>query len=234
MIGPRMATLLCALVTDFPLSPHKTETTGYEAGTGVAQRFRQVIDRTFNSISVDGHTSTSDQVILFAPRATEATDPRAEDEFFEQLEAICEELAKLIPADGEGATHLIAIEVRGAYAESQLRSVAKAIVDSPLVKTAVFGADPNWGRIVSAAGYSGLGFEPAETSLWVNGHLLFQHGTPVKFDAAQVSASMREQFETEITLEVSQPPADANWNSVRYWGCDLTYDYVRINAEYHT
>lgn len=221
MIGPKMATMLCLLVTDFPLdstNPNRTQ-------------FQQVIDRTFNCIGVDGHTSTSDQVLLFAaqPDPDSLAEPAP---FFRELDSTCEELAKLIPSDGEGATHLITIEVEGSQTVEELKVVAKTIADSPLVKTAVFGADPNWGRIVSAAGYSGVTFDPAETSLWVNEHLLFEAGTPVEFDAKLVSDSIKDSFDTSIQLRLCESSNDLN--VAHFWTSDLTYDYVKINAEYHT
>ncbi len=142
---------------------------------------------------------------------------------------MCIDLAKMIPRDGEGATHLISIQVSGPQPESELALVAKTIADSPLVKTAVFGGDPNWGRIVSAAGYSGIAFEPNETSLRVNGFLLFENGTPVEFDEKEVSTSIKDNADTEIELQIGAPQ-----NSAQFWTSDLTYEYVKINAEYHT
>ena len=142
---------------------------------------------------------------------------------------MCIDLAKKIPSDGEGATHLISIQVSGPQRESELALVAKTIADSPLVKTAVFGGDPNWGRIVSAAGYSGIAFEPNETSLRVNGFLLFEKGTPVDFDEKEVSTSIKDNTDTEIELQIGVPK-----NSAQFWTSDLTYEYVKINAEYHT
>lgn len=237
MIGPRMATMLCVIVTDFPLAAGGAKGTSGSWQDG-HQRFMGIINRTFNSISVDGHTSTSDQVLLFAPELDTNSDSadilNSQPVFWDALEGVCTDLAKMIPSDGEGATHLINIEVTGAYTEESLRSVAKTIADSPLVKTAVFGGDPNWGRIVSAAGYNGLKFDPSQTSLRVNDYLLFQNGSPVKFDEAEVSRSMKEEFETRIVLDLGgSSDADTRF-SATYWTSDLTYDYVKINAEYHT
>lgn len=220
MIGPNMATMLCVLMTDFPVGP------------AAQARFINAVEKSFNSISVDGHTSTSDQVILLAPQADSQSESQT-IQFFEVLDQVCQDLAKLIPSDGEGAQHLITIDVKGDQSEAELKKVAKTIADSPLVKTAVFGADPNWGRIVSAAGYSGVPFNPEQTSLWVNGELLFQNGTPVKFDAGKVSQSIRDHFDCSIVLEIGSSD-HGEQNSYRYWTSDLTYDYIKINAEYHT
>lgn len=222
MIGPKMATMLCVLMTDFPLAVSDENNAAY----------KYAMDQSFNCISVDGHTSTSDQAILLAKQVAESDKtsvPESNHEFFNQLTAVCIDLAKMIPRDGEGATHLISVQVSGPQSESELTVVAKTIADSPLVKTAIFGADPNWGRIVSAAGYSGVEFDPNETSLQINGFLLFEKGTPVEFDEKEVSTSIRENADTEIELRIGSPQ-----NSAQFWTSDLTYDYVKINAEYHT
>lgn len=223
MIGPRMATMLCVLLTDFPLENCQSN----------AREFHGIIERTFNSISVDGHTSTSDQAILLSA-GSESFPPR--DKFFARLHEVCQELAKMIPSDGEGATHLISIEVSGELPEKDLKTIAKSVADSPLVKTAIFGADPNWGRIVSAAGYSGVRFDPLEITLKINGFLLFENGSPVTFDPQTVSQSIRDQFETSVCIHIGNGAAGGNdsVNTVRYWTSDLTYEYVKINAEYHT
>ena len=222
MIGPKMATMLCVLLTDFPLAVSDEHDTA----------FKYAINQSFNCISVDGHTSTSDQVVLLANSTGGLSGkslPESSHEFFNHLTAVCIDLAKMIPRDGEGATHLISIQVSGPQPESELALVAKTIADSPLVKTAVFGGDPNWGRIVSAAGYSGIAFEPNETSLRVNGFLLFENGTPVEFDEKEVSTSIKDNADTEIELQIGTPQ-----NSAQFWTSDLTYEYVKINAEYHT
>jgi glutamate N-acetyltransferase/amino-acid N-acetyltransferase len=142
---------------------------------------------------------------------------------------ICQELARSIPADGEGATHLIVLEVHGCASESAARKIAKTVAESSLVKTAIAGADPNWGRVVSAAGYAEVPFDPAKVQLHVNGHLLYQQGTPVAFDGAAVSASIRGQRETRIVLHFGEGTA-----STTFWTTDLTAEYVRLNADYHT
>lgn len=220
MIGPKMATMLSVFMTDFPLI----------RSTENLQWFKRIIDQSFNRISVDGHTSTSDQVVLLSRKVEEVVlGDKAVATFFENLWSASEELAKMIPKDGEGATHLISITVSGPQSEEELATIAKTIADSPLVKTAVFGADPNWGRIVSAAGYSGVEFSPETTTLKLNGFLLYSLGTPATFDAEKVSLSISENEQTEIQLQIGAPI-----HSATFWTSDLTYEYVKINAEYHT
>ena len=138
-------------------------------------------------------------------------------------------LRSRFPADGEGASHLITIEVHGGNTRDEAVTIAKTIADSPLVKTAVAGNDPNWGRIVSAAGYAGVSFDPTKVSLLINGTLLYENGAPVEFDASAVSAAMKANRDTSIVLLL-----DGGTASARFWTTDLTVEYVRLNAEYHT
>jgi glutamate N-acetyltransferase/amino-acid N-acetyltransferase len=145
------------------------------------------------------------------------------------LTEVCVELARSIPADGEGCTHLVTIRVEGCQTRDAARQIAKTIAESPLVKTAIAGADPNWGRIVSAAGYSGVPFDPAGVTLHVNGVLLYQNAAPVSFDDAAVSQSIHDQHETSIVLKFSEGS-----ESIRFWTTDLTAEYVRLNADYRT
>lgn len=220
MIGPRMATLLGVLLTDAPLSVASAQDV-----------LQQVADASFNCISVEGHTSTNDTLLLLASgRARGAPLAGADLAAFQAaLLGLCEELAPLIPADGEGATHLITLHVSGCATPAAARQIAQTVANSALVKTAVAGADPNWGRIVSAAGYAQVPFDPLGVTLHVNGHLLYAHGEPVDFDAAAVSASMRAEPETRIELAFTEGSA-----RVRFWTSDLTAEYIRINADYHT
>ncbi len=220
MIGPNMATMLGVILTDAVLEPQAAQ-----LALGSA------VDVSFNCISVDGHTSTNDSVLLLASGAT-GDEPLAGNDlaaFNEALEEVCVELAQLIPADGEGATHLITIEVAGCRHPVDAHTIAKTVANSPLVKTAVAGADPNWGRIVSAAGYSGVPFDPAGVSLRVNGFLLYEAGAPVAFDEAVVSESIRDNRDTLLRLDLSDGDAAG-----RFWTSDLTAEYVRLNADYHT
>jgi glutamate N-acetyltransferase/amino-acid N-acetyltransferase len=220
MIGPKMATMLSVLMTDAVLTPADAQ-----------QALSTVVDNSFNCISVEGHTSTNDTVLLLAGGAA-GGQPLADKDlhlFRATLEELCIELARMIPNDGEGASHLINIEVRGCATRDDAQRIAKTVANSALVKTAVAGADPNWGRIVSAAGYSGVLFNPAGVDLRINGTLLYKRGSPVHFDAAEVSQSIRGQRETFIALQLDEGDA-----GVRFWTSDLTVEYIKINADYHT
>ncbi len=220
MIGPNMATMLGLILTDAAMG---TQAAGDALG--------EAVDQSFNCISVEGHTSTSDSVLLLANGQAGGEEPLGEDlvRFRRALTELCVELARAIPADGEGATHLISIEVSGCNNRRSARQIAKTVANSPLVKTAVAGANPNWGRVISAAGYAGVDFDPAGVSLSINGFLLYQGGTPVDFEARAVSDSLRSQRDTLIQLRLSEGQADA-----RFWTTDLTAEYVRLNADYHT
>lgn len=220
MIGPKLATMLGIVVTDAALTPED------------AQRLlAEATEVSFNCVSVDGHMSTNDTVLLIANGAADA-EPLTGD----NLEACgaalieaCQTLAHEIADDGEGATHIIRIDVSGADSRDDARRVARTVADSPLVKTAVSGADPNWGRIVSATGYAGVGFDPGRLVLRVNGVELFRNAAPVEFDATAVSALIRDNRETTIEIELGSGPG-----AIRFFTSDLTAEYVRLNADYHT
>jgi glutamate N-acetyltransferase/amino-acid N-acetyltransferase len=220
MIGPRMATMLAFLLTDAAVAADDLRAA---LGPAVAD--------SFNCISVEGHESTNDTVLLLANGAAGGPTLKGPDlvAFAEAVRTACVELAKMIPGDGEGATHRITLDVEGARSRDEALAIARAVADSPLVKTAIHGADPNWGRIVSAAGYSGVAFEEANLSLWLNGVLLYKEGVPQPFDAAAVSADLKRNRETAIRLKLKHGPA-----SVRFWTSDLTAEYVRLNADYTT
>lgn len=220
MIGPKLATMLGVVITDAALEPED------------AQRLlAAAAEETFNCVSVDGHMSTNDTVLFLANGAAGGGPLQGAglEACGRTLHAVCESLAREMADDGEGATHVMRIEVTGAAGRDAARQIARTIADSPLVKTAVHGADPNWGRIVSAAGYSGVAFDPARLVLRLNGTLLFQAGAPVPFDAATVSASIQGNRETLIELAVGDGPG-----RIRFHSSDLTADYVRLNADYHT
>jgi glutamate N-acetyltransferase/amino-acid N-acetyltransferase len=220
MIGPRLATMLGVVLTDAALEPDD------------AQRLlREAAEVSFNCVSVDGHMSTNDTVLLLANGAAGGGTLHGEGlaAFGRALTEVCETLAREMADDGEGATHVLRIEVSGCRTRDEARQVARTIGDSPLVKTAVHGADPNWGRIVSAAGYSGVSFDPACLRLRINGTLLFERGAPVPFDADAVSASIKAARETLIEVDLAAGSA-----AIRFYSSDLTADYVHLNADYHT
>ncbi len=220
MIGPNMATMLACVLTDA------------ELGIEDAQRMLTVsANESFNCISVEGHTSTNDTLLLMANGKANGTVLSGGDlqTFADELTAALIELAKMIPADGEGATHLMEITVLGAAGDADARKVADSIGGSNLVKTCVAGADPNWGRIVSAAGYAGVDFDLKDLQLELNGFLLFQNEMPIKFDDAEVSSSMQNTFVTSIDLVLGQGAGRAT-----IWSSDLTCEYVKFNSDYHT
>ena len=220
MIGPRLATMLGIVLTDAAVEPDD------------AQRLlRDAAEVSFNCVSVDGHMSTNDTVLLLANGAAGGATLRGAglEAFGAALTDVCTTLARDMADDGEGATHVLRIEVSGCRTRDEARQVARTIGDSPLVKTAVHGADPNWGRIVSAAGYSGVSFDPGRLRLRLNGTLLFDQGSPVPFDGDAVSASIKAARETLIEVDLASGPA-----SIRFYSSDLTAEYVHLNADYHT
>jgi glutamate N-acetyltransferase/amino-acid N-acetyltransferase len=220
MIGPRMATMLGFLLTDARV-----------ATTDLQAILREAVEDSFNCISVEGHTSTNDTVLLLAGGdaggRTLSAAPLAA--FARMVHTACQELARMIPDDGEGATHRIQVVVSGAADREEARAIARAVADSPLVKTAIHGADPNWGRIVSAAGYAGVPFEENELSLTLNGVPLYRDGTPLPFDAGAVSSGLRSRRDVEIELSLRRGEG-----RVTFWTSDLTAEYVRLNADYTT
>ncbi len=220
MMGPNMATMLALVMTDAALAP-----TAAQAALAAAA------NESFNCMSVDGHMSTNDTVLLLANGAAGGA-PLAGDDlaaFQAALDEVCVDLAKAIAGDGEGATHLVTIEVGGCATRQTALEIAKTVANSPLVKTALHGADPNWGRIVSAAGYAGVPFDPNGVTLRLNGFLLYQKGAPVEFDGRAVSSSIRDNRDTLVQLDFSEGVAQR-----RFWTADLTAEYVRLNADYHT
>jgi glutamate N-acetyltransferase / amino-acid N-acetyltransferase len=220
MIGPKMATMLCVVTTDAALTPE------------AAQKALSVaVDDSFNCISVEGHMSTNDTVLLLASGAARKEPLNGKDlvVFQAALNELCVELARQIPDDGEGASHLITVEVRGCKTREDARQIARTIADSALVKTAIAGGDPNWGRIVSAAGYAGVAFNPAGIDLAINGFSLYERGAPVAFDAKSVSASIKANRETKVVLTLREG-SEAIW----FWTSDLNVEYVRFNADYTT
>lgn len=220
MIGPNMATMLGMLLTDAPL-----------ASSDAQHVLKEVADVSFNCISVEGHTSTNDTLLLLASGAAGGEQLSGEGlrTFAQALTEIAIELAKQIPDDGEGATHVIAIRVQGTKTRTDARQIASTIADSALVKTAIAGGDPNWGRIVSAAGYAGVTFDPAKVDLSINGHSIYRQGSPLAFDAHTVSQSIKSRRETDVVLTLGEGS-----EGLTFWTSDLTVDYVKFNADYST
>ena len=218
MIHPDLATMLAVVTSDYPLAPG-------EAGTFL----RPAVEESFNAISVDGECSTNDTVVLLANGASEVTRTDATDAAFaEALSAVCGKLAAEIVADGEGATFLAAIDVRGAVDRAQAKAIARRIATSPLVKTALFGRDANWGRILVAAGsapYNG-GYAQVDVdrlTLVFNGVTIIDQGAPRGVEP--------DLDGTECTIELELGLGDG---SAAYLTSDLSYDYVRINADYRS
>lgn len=220
MIGPRMGTMLAAVLTDAPLAPPVAQ-----------QALLAAAEDTFNCITIDGHMSTNDTVLLLANGAAGGAPLEGSDlaAFQATLADLCGELARSIPADGEGATHLVTLDVTGCKTREDARRIAKAVCESALVKTAIAGGDPNWGRIVSAAGYAGVPFDPRGVNLWVNDVQLYRDGAPAPFDKGAASKSIRENRDTKIVLTFQEGDA-----TIRFWTTDLTAEYVRLNADYTT
>ena len=220
MIGPRMATMLAFLLTDAPVWPNDLQPILSEA-----------VENSFNCVSVEGHTSTNDTVLILS--STAATEPvLCGDDltaFAAMVNSACESLARMMAADGEGSTHFITIDVEGCETREEARTIARAVADSPLVKTAIHGADPNWGRIVSAAGYAGVPFAEVELSLWINGVAVYQAGVPTNFHAPALAATLRANRDVELRLLLGRGDG-----KIRFWTCDLTAEYVRLNADYTT
>ena len=220
MIGPNMATMLAVIMTDAELTPADAEF-----------MLRHAVDRSFHCISVEGHTSTSDSVILMANGAAQ-TGPLAESDkpcLQIMLDEVAEELAQAIVRDAEGADHLITIDVRGLRSRDEAFRIAKTIADDALVKTAITGADPNWGRIVSCLGRTGVELKEENITLRINGTVIYKAGAPVSYDEAAVSSEMRTNRNVSIALDF--PFGDA---AVQFWTSDLTAEYVRLNSEYTT
>jgi glutamate N-acetyltransferase/amino-acid N-acetyltransferase len=179
---------------------------------------------------VDDHTSTNDTAVLLASGMSGAKvdSPASLKKFAAALNEVCQSLAYQIAADGEGATKVVTITVRQAKDDAAAKAIARAIANSPLVKCAMNGNDPNWGRIVSAAGLAGVAFDPQKATLTLQGTPVFRAGQPLAFDAEKVSAALKAE-EVKVDLACKLGKAEAT-----VWTCDLSKDYVTINADYHT
>jgi glutamate N-acetyltransferase / amino-acid N-acetyltransferase len=221
MIHPNMATTLAFVATDANISHLLLQRT-----------LRDVTSRTFNAVSVDGDTSTNDTLLVLANGAAGApviaNGSKAHRQFTAALESVCGSLAQQIVADGEGAQRVIEIEVRGAKTEAAAKKIAETIATSPLVKTAFAGGDPNWGRIFAAAGRAGVKFDPALVEITMAGVKVLKRGQPLDFNERAASNKLLSE-KVPITVHLHAGPASA-----KYWTCDFTAEYVRINASYRT
>jgi glutamate N-acetyltransferase/amino-acid N-acetyltransferase len=225
MIHPNMATMLAFITTDINISKELLD-----------RAFKESVDESYNMISVDGDTSTNDSVILLANGLAENVKIKEENEkylmFKKALHQVNIYLAKEVVRDGEGASKFITVHVKGATSKNEAKILCKSIITSNLVKTAFFGEDANWGRIVAAMGYSGANFDPSKVSikLFNGAHSieLMQDGTPLQFDEIVAKNILKK---SEITVEALLKEGKGEAIA---WGCDLSYDYVRINGSYRS
>lgn len=221
MIHPNMATMLAFITTDACISAQLLQTL-----------LAQKTETTFNQITVDGDTSTNDMVLVLANGLAKnpviEENSAAYEKFVAMFQLVSETLAKMIAKDGEGATKLIEAQVTGARDALEARLVAKKIVGSSLVKTAIFGEDPNWGRIICAVGYAGSQTDPEKIDMWIGNQQLLKQSQPQLFN----KKIMKETLEKEtIIIKVE---LNIGTESGKAWGCDLTYKYIEVNALYHT
>lgn len=221
MIAPNMATMLSFITTDADVEQASLE-----------KALRSVTDQSFNMITVDGDCSTNDMVLVLANGMQEnntLNENHAEwSVFVEGLRYVSQELAKQIARDGEGATKLIEVKVKGAASDKVAGEVAKAIISSNLVKTAVYGSDPNWGRIICAVGYSEQPLDVNKVSVSLGDIQVVQNGLPLDF-SEEAGTAYLEQDTVTIHVDLNNGEGEAT-----AWGCDLTYEYVKINASYRT
>lgn len=219
MIHPNMATMLAFVTSDAEISPENMD-----------KIVKRVVNRTFNNLTVDGDTSTNDMVHVLANGLSKVKVTTAADLtlFEEALFAVCNDLCKKIAADGEGATKRVEINVCGAASESDARCAAKAVANSNLTKCALFGNDPNWGRIACAVGYSGAAFSKEKMNINLCGVPVFKDLQPVPFDAKKVHKLLKKKV---VTIDIDL--GSGKFKAIAHT-CDFSYDYVKINAEYHT
>lgn len=222
MIEPNMATMLAYILTDLDLSLPIMKST-----------FKRVVAETFNAISVDGDMSTNDTALLWANGTSDCRLVNRRSPgyagFESRLRQVCQDLALMMVRDGEGATKVVSIEVHGAKSDASARRLAFAVARSSLVKTSFFGEDPNWGRVLSALGYSGETFDPAKVDISYGGVPLLRRGRPTS--EAQQAKAHRAMQKPEFTVKIH---LGGGKGQARVFASDLTYEYVRINAEYST
>ena len=221
MIRPDMATVLCFITTDADID-----------GMLLQEALSGVIEHSLNMISIDGDMSTNDMAIVLANGAAgnpKITEKNADYEAFkETLFALCQGISEKIAADGEGATKFITVHVKGAKSFADAKTVGMSVANSPLVKTAFFGEDPNWGRVICAVGYAGVPMDPNHTTVQFGGIPVYADGVGVSYDEDALRAVMTAH---DIVVEVDLKDGDSE---AKVWTCDFSYEYVKINGEYHT
>ncbi|WP_106626857.1 bifunctional glutamate N-acetyltransferase/amino-acid acetyltransferase ArgJ [Selenomonas massiliensis] len=221
MIRPDMATVLCFITTDADID-----------GMLLQEALSEVIEHSLNMISIDGDMSTNDMAIVLANGAAgnpKITEKNADYEAFkETLLALCQGISEKIAADGEGATKFITVHVKGAKSFTDAKTVGMSVANSPLVKTAFFGEDPNWGRVICAVGYAGVPMDPNHTTVQFGGIPVYADGVGVSYDEDALRAVMTAH---DIVVEVDLKDGDSE---AKVWTCDFSYEYVKINGEYHT
>jgi len=221
MIRPNMATMLCYITTDLAIDQKLLQ-----------EALSTVVETTFNMISIDGDMSTNDMVIVLANgeagNAKITENGAAYDKVVEVLHAISEGMAERIASDGEGATKFLKIHVHGTKSFADAKTVGMAVANSPLVKTAFFGEDPNWGRVICAVGYAGVPMDPEKTVVSFGGIPVYAHGVGANADKDALAKAMAEH-DIVIDIDLADGPEEAT-----VFSCDFSYEYVKINGEYHT
>ena len=221
MIQPNMATMLCYITTDAKI-----------ASPLLQKALSSIVEVSFNMISVDGDMSTNDTVLVLANGQSEAAeileDTKEYEIFYHTLEKICQELSKRIAADGEGATKFLTINVTGTKSFADAKTIAMSVAKSPLVKTAFFGQDPNWGRVICAVGYAGVPMVPEKTVIKFGDVTVYANGLGAEYDEEKLAKVMAEH---DIVINIDM---GLGQESATVWSCDFSYEYVKINGEYHT
>ena len=221
MIQPNMATMLCFITTDAAIESSLLQ-----------KALSEVVEVSFNMISIDGDMSTNDMAIVLANGAagneTITTEGEDYEAFKAALQEMCQGLAKRIAADGEGATKFLTVNVKGTASFADAKTIAMSVAKSPLVKTAFFGEDPNWGRVICAVGYAGVPMDPEKTVVSFGGIPVYAHGVGANADKDALAKAMAEH-DIVIDIDLADGPEEAT-----VFSCDFSYEYVKINGEYHT
>lgn len=221
MIQPNMATMLCFITTDAAIDSKLLQ-----------KALSEIVEVSFNMISIDGDMSTNDMAIVLANGAAEnekiVTENKDYETFKDALQNICQSLAQRIASDGEGATKFLTVHVKGTKSFADAKTIGMSVAKSPLVKTAFFGEDPNWGRVICAVGYAGVAMDPKKTVVKFGGIPVYAHGVGAAFDEEALRAVMAKH-DIVIDIDMGDGTEEAT-----VWTCDFSYEYVKINGEYHT